>query len=132
MLELPQASAAPPGSGRWVLEDPLWGLRSSLAAWGRPWISTGGSRTHFLSPCGDPFGLRDATGTPPRRSKTLPRRSQDAPKTLKDANTGPQEAPRGPNTPPSSILDDVSLIFHRFSIDFSQNFHRFSIGFSIF
>ena len=60
-------------------------------------------------PCGVPFGLRDATGTPPRRSKTLSRRSQDAPKTLKDANKAPQDAPRGPNTPPCSILDDFSL-----------------------
>ena len=69
-------------------------------------------------PCGIPFGLRDATGTPPRRSKTLPRRSQDAPKTLKDANKAPQEAPRGSKTPPSSILDDFSSNFHRFFNDF--------------
>ena len=62
-------------------------------------------------PCGFPFGLWDATGTLPRRSKTLPRRSQDAPKTPKDAKKAPQEAPRGSHTPPSSILDDVSSIF---------------------
>ena len=68
-------------------------------------------------PCGVPFGLQVATGTPPRRSKTLQRRSQDAPKTLKDANKAPQEAPRGPNTPPSSILNDFSSNFHRFFID---------------
>ena len=76
-----------------------------------------------------PFGLRDATGTPPRRSKTLSRRSQDAPKTPKDAKKAPQEAPRGPNTPPSSILDDFSSNFHRlfidFFMDFSWIFHRF-------
>ena len=85
----------------------------------------------ILSPSGVPFGLRDATGTPPRRSKTLSRRSQDAPKTPKDAKKAPQEAPRGPNTPPSSILDDVSSNFHRFIIDFfiyfSWIFHCFFI-----
>ena len=75
-------------------------------------------------PCGVPFGLRDATGTPPRRSKTLSRRSQDALKTLKDANMAPQEALRGPNTPPSSILDDFSSNLHRFSIDFFIDFSR--------
>ena len=52
-------------------------------------------------PCGVPCGLRNATGTLPRRSKTLPRRSQDAPKTLKEP---PQEAPRGPSRPPRSIF----------------------------
>ena len=45
-------------------------------------------------PCGVPFGFGDATGTPPRRSKTLSRGSPDAPKTLKDANKAPQEAPK--------------------------------------
>ena len=78
-----------------------------------------------------PFALRDGTGTPPRRPKTLSRRSQDAPKTPKDAKKAPQEAPRGPNTPPSSILDDLSSNFHRFFIDFfiifSWIFHCFFI-----
>ena len=82
-------------------------------------------------PCGVPFALRDATRTPPRRSKTLPRRSQDVPKTLKDANKAPQGAPREPNTPPSSILNDFSSNFHRFFIaffnDFSWIFHGFFI-----
>ena len=82
-------------------------------------------------PGGVPCGLRDATGTPPRRSKTLSRGSQDAPKTLKDANKAPQEAPRGPKTPPSSILDDFSSNFHRLFInlfiDFSRIFHFFFI-----
>ena len=77
----------------------------------------------ILSPCwrscGVPFGLRDATGTLPRRSKTLSRGSQDTPKSLKNANMAPQEAPRGPKTPPSSILDDFSWNFHRLFIDFS-------------
>ena len=36
----------------------------------------------FLGSMRGPFGLLDATWTPPRRSKTLSRRSQDAPKTL--------------------------------------------------
>ena len=76
-------------------------------------------------PCGVPFGLRDATGTLPRRSKTLSRRSQDAPKTLKDANKAPQEAPRWLNTPPSSILLEFLMIF----IDFSQIFHWIFIDF---
>ena len=68
-------------------------------------------------PCGVPFALRDATGTPPRRSKTPSRRSQDAPKTLKDAN--------------KAILDDFSYNFHRFFIDVfidsSLIFHWFFI-----
>ena len=85
----------------------------------------------FLGSMWGPLRAPGTTGTPPRRSKTLPRRSQDAPKTLKDANKAPQEAPRGPKTPPSSILDDFSLNFHRFFIDcfidFSWIFHRFFI-----
>ena len=76
------------------------------------------------------------SGMPPGRPQDAPRRSQDAPKMLPrrartPANRAPQEAPRGPNTPPSSILDDFSLNFHRFFIDFfidsSWIFHGFFI-----
>ena len=97
----------------------------------RSWIDFWTMLGSSWSPCGVPFGLRDATMTSPRRSKTLSRRSQDAPKTLKDANEAPQEAPRGPNTPPSSILNDFSSNFQLFFIDFfidsSWVFHWFFI-----
>ena len=98
----------------------------------RFWIDLGGILGPSWGPCGDPFGLRNDTGTPPRRSKTLPRRSQDAPKTLKDANKAPQEAPRGPKTPPSSILHEFFIDFHSFFIDCLANFHRCSKGFLSF
>ena len=67
-----------------------------------------------------PFALRDATGTPPRRSKTLSRRSQDAPKTLKDANKG---TPRGPKRAQHASKLDVVRFFIKFSSIFHRCFH---------
>ena len=64
-------------------------------------------------PCGIPFALQDATGTHPRRSKTLSRRSQDVPKTLKDANKAPQEW----------ILIDFHCFFHWIFLDFYRIFN---------
>ena len=87
-----------------------------LSIWGPSW-----------GPCGVPFGLRDATGTHPRRSKTFRRLSQDAPRTRKNSKKAPQEAPRGPTTPLSSMFFEFSSIFHLHRRTSKKNFNVVSI-----
>ena len=83
-------------------------------------------------PCGVPFGLRDATGTPPRRSKTLSRRSQDAPKMLPRRSRTPIRHPKRPQEGPTHLQARNFIDFRWFVIDVLLNCHRFSTGLPVF
>ena len=82
----------------------------------RFWINFWTILAPSWGPCGVPFALRDATGTPPTR----PRRSQDAPKMLPRRSRMPIRHPKRPQEGPTHLQARFWTILHRIFIDFSS------------